>query len=324
MQVMIKWFKKIYIQSGLLTVLFAVLYIHYVPKYKAKLSNSRNVIENEKHFYTDLNKDGTSEYIRYHKYRMGNYNRASLHVLDNQFNFIGIWNLNGEFINDRHNFFPVEDYNRDGIKEIFVFCTREDSIFISGIDYRKEGDFFINHKYIDKTGFLNGKLHVNTKTIGKQDINNDGFDEVYFAIDAGYTIFPRRVYALDIKNDTIYKSPPAFARFLGEEFIMHDINNDGKKEILASTQGSDNIKDTNLYPFHDNSAWLMVFAHDLKFLFPPVEFKGAPSKLEVRLIEAKNGETKIVALYNNLNVQNPGKRLFIFDIKGKITLASES
>jgi hypothetical protein len=55
--------------------------------------------------------------------------------------------------------------------------------------------------------------------------------------------------------------------------FYHDLDNDGKDEILISTVGSANYKDS-LSGMHDHSAYILALDHKLDFCFKPVEFPG--------------------------------------------------
>ena len=265
-------------------------------------------------YYHDLNGQHPKEQIV-----LDNYNsldRPMIKVANTaNSNYQGIWNLDGKYLNDAPLLFG--DYNQDGHKEIYAFDRYEDSIFVHGIDYRQPGETFMTRQFVAKTQFYGDRIDLQIDSIGQQDMNGDGFREIYFAIDAGFSMRPRGIFALDVKNREIIASPQAGVRFPKSTIIMEDINSDGAKEVLTSVHASDNYSDTSNFPYNDNNAWLMAFDKDLNFLFEPVKFEGAPSQL--RVYPYQHGRKYYIAtLFYSLQKNRDKKfKLSLFSVTGE-------
>jgi len=280
-----------------ITVGFLVAWFiqHRVNPYQGRIIQEKTYNKYLVNYFKDLNNNSLKERIQLQDY--SNLGRPMVKVLNpGNRNYLGIWNLNGEILKRAPLLFS--DYDRNGHMEIYAFSRSQDSIFIYGIDYRKENQYLLEKMFVAKTRFFEDKIDVEIKKVGKEDMNEDGFDELYFAIDAGFSMIPRRIYAIDVKNRRVHSSPKAGVRFKRRGLKMADINNDGSKEILASTHASNNYRDTSSYPYNDNSSWLMVFDKNLSFLFEPKKFPGAPSSLRVFPYQPEQ-KTYLVALHQS-------------------------
>ena len=265
-------------------------------------------------YYHDLNDQPPKEQIVLDNYN--NLDRPMIKVANTtNSNYQGIWNLEGKYMKDAPLLFG--DYNKDGHKEIYAFDRFGDSIFVHGIDYRQPGETFLDSQFVARTQLYGDVIDLQIDPVGQQDRNGDGFREIYFAIDAGFSMRPRGIFALDVKNREIIASPKAGVRFPKSTIIMEDINSDGAKEILTSVHASDNYSDTSSFPYNDNHCWLMAFDKNLNFLFEPVKFEGAPSQLRVYPYQHQ-GKHYIATLFYTLQKNRSKKfNLSLFTVEGK-------
>jgi signal transduction histidine kinase len=265
-------------------------------------------------YYHDLNDQPPKEQIVLDNYN--NLDRPMIKVANTvNNNYQGIWNLEGKYMKDAPLLFG--DYNKDGHQEIYTFDRFGDSIYVHGIDYRQPGKTFLSHQFVAKTQLYGDGIDLQIDPVGQQDMNGDGFREIYFAIDAGFSMRPRGIFALDVKNRKIIRSPKAGMRFPKSTIIMEDINQDGAKEIITSVHASDNYADTSNFPYNDNHCWLMAFDKNLNFLFEPVKFEGAPSQLRVYPYQHQ-GKYYIATLFYTLQKNRSKKfNLSLFSIRGK-------
>ena len=250
----------------------------HINPYSGSILDEKTYSYQLENYYIDLDNNSQKEKVQLVNY--GNLGRPMVKVrnLSNR-DYLGIWNLKGEILENAPLLFA--DHNHDGKKEIYAFSRIKDSIFIYGIDYQKENQYLVEKMFVARTRFFENKIDLKVRPVGQEDLNEDGYNELYFAIDAGFSMKPRRIYAVDVKNCRVHSSPRAGIRYKQRGLIMFDLNHDGEKEILASTHASDNYSDTSSFPYNDNSSWLMAFDKKLRFLFEPVEFKGSPAGLSV-------------------------------------------
>jgi len=86
------------------------------------------------------------------------------------------------------------------------------------------------------------------------------------AVNGGHSLQPRRVYAIDFYNDTIYRSPISGAAI--HRLDLFDLTGDGTDEILVSTTSTENFN--FLFPHMDTTAWLMVLDNKLSYYRTPI------------------------------------------------------
>ncbi len=222
-----------------------------------------------KYYFVDVNHDGYSE-----KLAIG-LNKPSAvpciqlfdvnDVSTNQYNFRGRWLKNYE---------PVfADYDGDGIDELFAFSFDNDSIWIFGVKvneaFEKQKSF---EKAVAKVTKINGKEDWIVLPAEAADLNNDGFLEIIFAVSSAFSVHPRAVFAWDIHNDELLRSP--YSGFTIGRIMTGDIDADGDEEIYIKAGAPQNIPKTDTIYYHDRVNWLVVLDHELNFLFEPVPYEG--------------------------------------------------
>jgi len=322
--------------SLVITVLLIVLLPPFFNKYEIKQSSLKTTGEDVIIKYVDLDSDGFSEMLWYNHYGT---KQSFVNIHDKNEKIITVWNLPGDYI--KYSDLMYGDFDNNGSKEIFVFTQKGDSVFINGNEVLNHDSIRVlfYNKFIDNVKKSNGGFYdYSIISGGLLDINNDNRKEIIFDINAGFSLVPRRIYAYDIINDTIYKSPQYGNIFTN--IIFYDINNDGKEEIMGGCGAGGNYISRELFdsckksnnedslkyyqefkpyefiPYWNCSAWLMCFDYQLKLLFEPVEFKEFTSTVSV--YPYKNNTTNYFAVlhsyWGNLKVQT---FIALYDIHGK-------
>ncbi len=228
-------------------------------------------------------------------------------MIIDQFNFIGRYA-------NRSNIYKG-DYNNDGLSEIYAFTYIGDSLFLNILEGYNLPDPVIRRRYIGGCTALHGEAQYIIAAPVFEDANDDGFQEFYFSISAGFTLQPRALYYYDIVNDIIKKTDPAGVapRY---SLDSYDINGDGKLEIWGIANAVGNYK-TNI-PYSDSSAWLMIYNHKLEYEFKPIEFKGFGTVLTTSVLETE-GEIKLVVLRKNeTRISVTDNELAVFSTTGDL------
>ncbi len=283
-----------------------------ITKYKGSIAEHRKYSKKTGIFYQDIFGNGKREQVVSTSYSPLNQGLVKIHEPENN-SFYGIWNLNEKSLQDTPLLFG--DYDNNQIKEIWAFTSHKDSIFYYLINPEKDGEYIRKRQFIATTSFVKEqKVDVRVRSVGEQDINGDGYREMYFAIDAGFSMTPRRLYAVDIHNDKIYKSPKFGLRF--KNLYMEDLDGDGYREIIGETSASDNYPDTCTYPYNDNSSWLLVFNKNLDFFFNPFEFKGAPSYTAVNVV-ASGKKKNLLVHFHDRSKKGGDAFICLFNLKGE-------
>jgi len=262
-----------YIIPALLALVITFGLIWFVPtlrvKYKMELVETEAVPPEDYRYYYDLNGDGTSEalIIYYNSSHNLAVSIASMKLATiNQFNLPGRLTTLGATL-DFH------DIDSNGIVDVFVCTEKNDSLFLTIIDDLYGHPTTSRRFFLDPINQYNDNGDYLFTPGGISDLNGDGTPEYVMAINGGHSLQPRRVYAVDYKNDTVIKSPLSGAAVVSLD--LFDLDKDGADEILLNTAAPENFK--SHIPYRDSITWLMILDEELQFYMPPVPMNGPPS-----------------------------------------------
>jgi hypothetical protein len=306
-------FVAILLHPALLALPVAVFVILLLPdvfdKYTVEPVYEKILREGLTIGYHDLDHDGSSEWYYATENNIGG-SAISIH------NYSGVlhhWDFDGLFIPDQPKCI-VGDYDNNGKDEIYAFTLKGDSLIVNGIDYRMKEKTYPTNRFIAVIKSFDGKANFSLTLISLSDLTGDGFKEIIFATSAGYGLKPRKVFALDVKNDTLFFSPE-LGGHIGN-FDVADIDRDGLAEIAVSNYGPGNIKDKTL-PMQDSCSYVIVLDNDLEFLFPPISSPGRFSGIGNQFL--CSGDRYYIVSYWGFNTQSPGlPAIKIYDISGKL------
>lgn len=277
-----------------LSLILALIIILSLPKIFNKYTVSQIAKEQTPtghiSYYHDLDGDGYSEKVEIH-YPLPN--NVGMIVFTNG-GVINQWNFKGEIIHP----YPMPgstffgDINNDGIKDVLQFTLFQDSIYLSCFNPFKD-EYYIKEKAITDYYKRNGAIDCSVYACMMNDLNNDSVNEVYFSIVTGYSHYPRRMYAYDAVNDTLYKSPFGYTNF--ENPIAFDLDGDGKPEFISSPSavGNSEVED----PYSDHFVWLIVLDEKMNFEFEPKIIGYFPSRTFIT--PYVSGKKKFLAVLNN-------------------------
>lgn len=176
----------------------------------------------------------------------------------------------------------VFDYNKNGIKELYVFTGQQDSLILNIIELypeKEKTEKNIISVPVDKFEITNSKIDCAVYHIQLADFDNDNNDEVVFTGTAGYSLYPRKVYMYNIAKNELKAS-----RHWGADIVpsgITDVDNDGNKEILLKVYDVNNHKNGNSAQYPDTSAYIMILNKDLEFIFEPI--KSNINRAQVKL-----------------------------------------
>jgi len=240
-------------------------------------------------FYYDLNSDGITEVISSGK-GIPLYN---ILVQDNDMRVYDQWNFPDNIDLNLSDFF-FGNYDHDIFSEIFIFTHKEDSLFINMNEFLQPDGTRLERIYITKLGYVNGDITSMVFPAGFYDLDMDGNDELYFTIQTGFDLEPRRAYSFNFK--TRHLSTSEFTGMICLYPQLKDVDGDRKPEMFGTMNASGNYKTKP--PFSDRSAWLMIFDENLRFEFPPVEFPGFPNQMHAGLLFSDTFRGFILSYYS--------------------------
>ncbi|MBT3208386.1 MAG: histidine kinase [Bacteroidetes bacterium] len=310
-----KKINSILLKSWIWSIPLVIIVIYLIPdifsKYEIKPIAQRklkNIGANQIVYLHDLDNDGISEEI----YSYLSEDEHTIMVCKAG-GTIDQWNFDGGIIYGERLAFA--DINNDGKDEIFLFTRTGDFVNLHCLDP-------LNHR---KSKVRENKkiceLNNNYDTPNPQilflkvdDIDADGFNDLSFVINSGFAIFPRNIFVYNHRINTITKSKD-YGSYINEGYDISDIDGNNFKEFVGSTRAAGNVHDSLDYEFHDYSAWLMVYNHDLTLRFPPIERKGFDSKILAKPI-IRDGKQLIACFYDHRGEYRNFPQLWLVDHMG--------
>ena len=296
-----------------------IIFLPYeFPKYEAKITRQAKFAEySSMDLWDDLNNDGYSDNIKVGNYFIGQgafavYLHPSLHVEE--------WKLHGNFDFNREEFVFITDFDDNKMKEIFVLTLSNDSVFLHGITDFYNKELTLAKRFITKVGVHDGERDIEILHAKADDLNGDGFKELIFGITCGFSEHPRRVFAYDIRRDSLLVSPPSgFQLFT---IFQDDIVGSHEKEIILGGYAPRNILDS-VVTYHDSSCWLMVLDKNLQFLFPPIEFPGRTGALYPIQLSEDTNKSELVVFWGTPFASSLKRQFLSVDSTGKIRYKKE-
>lgn len=285
-------------------------------RYKAERVETKAVsYKNAVVCYADLDGDGNSDEIIFFE---NSKRKAAVSARLSNGKMVDQWNMDGQFLTMRSA--ETADIDKDGKAEIVMLYFRNDSAFLSIFKPLDLINLDRKDIFIDTIRFSGFSDDFAFSPFIFSDINGDSNPEILFAISAGFSLYPRNLYAYDVQHDTVYRSPYLAAQIsLTDDPIVDDLDKDGHMEILVNHFAPGNMKSTDKMPIHDNSSWIMILDHKLQFWMPPVEFKATPSTINHHIIKA-NGDKKVLFFFNNTSNRGEPPTIALFDpIKRQVT-----
>lgn len=301
--------------SLLISLLFSAIVIVLLPdifsKFELKVIRQGTVDKrNGIAHYEDLYSEGHSYQIMSFENTEGN---AGLKIMDQQNRIVDQWNFPGRLIH-RGIRLICGDYDHSGIKKIMVFTQNRDSLLLNCLE-PGNSEKISKVKFITKLNVHNGQYDYEITSLLFADLNRDGQNEIIFNVMTGFALQPRKIYAYDFTRDTLICTP--LTGSVLQVIDVFDINHDGFPEVFCNSKAPMNYPDPGSIPFSDHSAWLMVFDHNLRLLFEPVEHPGFTSNVYA-LPFNDHGRGMIVSVFESNKAGSKPKKTSLYDIKGNL------
>ena len=303
---------------------FALLIIFFVPdifnKYQIEINKS--YFSSEK--FIEFDGDGNSEFAVLDNVNnivapipivapLATLNIYSLHNNEPRYMIV----LNHPW-SDKNNLFSA-DINKDKKDEIFIFTRFQDSVFLEMYQHYSNDSITSKSTLVKVINRIKEEDKLKVQHLGNSDLTGDGSEEFIFMFLDERRWEPQNIYAWDIKENVIIKSPDfGISINVGQHYIC-DIDEDGMAEILLSTSSnkiSGNFSKTEIkLPYPDTSAYILVLDHDLNYLFEPIPVKS--KFLYLVPIQTEYG-INIVTL---LSLEKKGRveqEILFYNVEGKL------
>ncbi len=307
------------LHPALLALPVALAFIFLIPdvfkKYKIEVLYERIMNPGSRIEYHDLNNDGISEWF----ITGVNDSSSSNITIHNRDGIIDQWNI-PDFQSDLAEHIITGDFDGDRHLEIYPLLYRNDSLFVSSIDYRQKGRFIFRDRFITvvKESF---KQPFAVRSGYLTDLNSDGAKELIIPVSAGFTLTPRKIFVCDIVGDTVIESIDLGVSIGKVKYF--DLDADGIDELILGTTASANSRDSGS-GMNDHSAYIAAMNHNLEFLFKPVAFPG-DYHTSYNFPYVENGKAFIGSFLQQYGSEKHIKpQIQIRDIHGKLIRYRES
>lgn len=295
--------------SLIVTLVLAFLFLSFEQPYRLNLVDKIPIVAGKTTTFFDLDSDGLAEKI---SLSTSTSRQLGIVVFDHNNGLIDQYNLLGDMV--KHSNIFKGDFDRDGLHEMYVFTYSGDSLFLNVVDIYSEEGYLIRRKYIEGCKSLHGEAQYAITGAVFQDSNNDGFEEFYFSVRAGFTLQPRAMFCYDIYNNIYSDSGPSGSA-PASLLSSYDLDGDGKEEIWGYSNAVGNFK-TEI-PQSDSSTWLMIYKHNLDLMFDPPEFEGYSSSL-ISYVMNTGADTILVVLRLTGGIdENDIPELMTFSVRGE-------
>lgn len=298
----------------LVTIIFVLLVPANLSKYETGLKLNSRINPDAKFLAHDFNHDQQSEKVQIAL----NFPDKTPHVLfrNHQNKLILQWNFSGDFVDMSAPVFG--DYDNNGSDEIYVATYSRDSIRLNAFEPLTGEGLNVKGRALCRAEKYNGFQDWRVTGGELLDLNGDGFGELLVLVYAGFTYQPRAIYAWDIRNDSVWRSPAAGACLISNLTIFEGPATGGPfiTGYITSTNNSSDHPELDI-PYKDSCSWLMVFDKNLNFVFDPVPFPGHPSDVKPQFFKANN-EIFIMLMASIAGISQYPNHLAIYDLNGDL------
>ncbi|MHC1776858.1 MAG: sensor histidine kinase [Lentimicrobium sp.] len=291
----------------------AVLVIIVLPdafnKYTLKPISERILEPRTNIEYHDLDHDGISEWF----YAGDNGKHGSAIVIYNKSGPLYQWDFDGLYLPERQKCI-TGDTDNNSVDEIYAFTLKGDSLLLNGVDPRRKKEFIVSDRFLCRIPPIAAETGEGFTIISLSELNGDNHKEIIFALSAGFGIIPRRIFAYDVANDSVFSSPELGGHIGG--FDIEDVDRDGKVEIAVSNYGPGNITDESL-PMQDTSAYLIVLDDNLQFLFTPIAMPGRFNGMGNQFVKT-DGKWMVLSYWGYYSQLKEYPSLRLYDLRGNL------
>ncbi len=225
--------------------------------------------------------------------------------------------LFGKVMRQPNSLFPIYcDVTKDGVKEIFTFMQKRDTIWLTVTDLTIPKKILFK-RYISPIG-INCKKDFDFRPLINHDNNNDGVPEIYFEINGGFSLYPRLLFVYDFANDSLKTTFNSGSPHHAVPFF----NASKELRFYSATRAVDNWTSACPYPYIDTNAWLFGFDDKLELLFEPKHFNGYSAFVNGPIFH--NNEIQYCVLHEYDSTRTKKLNYFVaYDEKGQLLRKNE-
>lgn len=294
-------------------IIFALLVPLAISKFDTVLLNKIKTTNTQLYLSHDFNHDQHSEKIQISL----NIPDGTPHIVfrNHLDQLLLQWNLKGDFIKRSKPVFG--DYDRNGNDELYITTFANNMLAINAYEPTVSNGLKIKHREICRLETYNGEQDWRVAAAGVHDLNGDDYGELLLSVCSGFTLQPRALFAWDIRNDSIFRSPASGSAFIKRLSVIR-LPDNGETLITGTITSTNNYAEhhENNIPREDSCSWLMVFNGNLEYLFEPVPFPGHPTEVWPEFVTCDNS-VKILVKTVNTGIPDYPDFLALYNLKGE-------
>ena len=292
----------------------ALIEIDYEPyALEFKTSNVRTLGNTD--YFVDLDGDGSTELIT----GFSTQGFASYHIAKNYVETLDQFNWRG--LIPGHTGVLFGDYDLDGLKEIYSFSYRGDSVFLNALEFGSPCKVLIESMFVAeiKEQFQT-ENDISAFPTMLFDQNKDGKLELVTSVHARYNALPRNAYIIDIDEQRIIaKSPPSGV--MNMIHLYHQTTS-GASILLPNSIAFRNCVRADCGEYDDFDSWIIQFDHNLQYAFPPVRIKSNIGVIRGLMVEEEDEVLYTYHLHREKKEQVATYQLFKVADNGQIVKTS--
>lgn len=329
--------------SGLIVLILAITFSLFsslvLPEnlfepYIIKLDSTWPKTIDEKEYIIDIKNDSTIKTIIHHQInKPGN---SIEYRYNNKLNQIYIFAGKEFFISKS---LYMADIDEDLFKDIIFISVLDELAYLNILKYDPDKDLFLSlpKVKIDSVKYFHNLPDVvNNSMISLQS-------DIYFDLNAAYSIQPRHIYKYNVKSKQILKTDINSIVIKNTDYIQYDQNtyvlateikasgNTINYEEMLSLKNSKDDDTLKIYEdlkhleykYGDFSSYILVYTDQLKFAFEPIEFYGWTNFTKSKFLFL-NQQPHIIALTNTIKGDSSNKLLSLCNLNGEVLVQKNS
>lgn len=231
---------------------------------------SRNPVKNtgNTQFYYDIDNNGQAEKLYFANNTTGH---LFFYLYDHDNRLVEQFNCDHPTVKTHSFIHPLmTDSDGDGFSELFVFTQNHDTILLNCFDFETVS---WTKKNVFVTTIGNEFSTGENFTIQWITEHTDEENKLYFVINAGYSMFPRRLFAYNVTNNKFIRSVNTGSPQRVNAFYKKN----GDIFFLSITHAAFNCRASYPYPYHDTCVWLFEYDKALRLTRKPKYLPGKGS-----------------------------------------------
>jgi len=320
----------------IIALAFTIIIGQIVPKnqftpYRLELDSLWKKEAGTREYVVDLNNDSLPEII-FHR----NINEASSALDFMQNGHLQVFAKFAEHEVVISSNFHFADINLDSISELIFLSAIKDSVYlhIIGFKFNPQNAYLVERIKVESVRYSSANLpDVTNNTIQTNQ------SDIFFDLNAGYSIQPRHLYKYDFATKKLEKNPKSsiastslgYLNYDQKTFLLSKSNRATGNTINSETfnrfknaKHQDSLDFYNrfknndvVYQYGDFASYILLYNARLNYAFEPIAFNGWTNHTKSEFVNI-DGIPHIVSLTNTIQGDTSNRMVSICSLKGEM------